>query len=165
MKVIVRISNRLLIGSTNHVCQAFFKVKTRVHDDKSGHVNSWSVPNAGGEGRRAAEHGRRSKGPLERAIKVPEEIFAGDGEKITEWQAAEKIGIRDRSMRCWRERYQRLGFDVLMVRQRAPLKTYSPTRLNPRIIRVFWTTVAKREGMTGISPQTGKGSFRIGTIC
>jgi transposase len=38
--------------------------------------------------------------------------------KITWWQAAEIIGISDRQMRRWRERYAEHGYDGLMGRRR-----------------------------------------------
>jgi hypothetical protein len=44
--------------------------------------------------------------------------FAGHGEKITWWQAAKIIGISDRHMRRWRERYEEFGYDGLLDRRR-----------------------------------------------
>jgi transposase len=38
--------------------------------------------------------------------------------KITWWQAAEIIGISDRQMRRWRERYEEFGYDGLFDRRR-----------------------------------------------
>ena len=46
-------------------------------------------------------------------MKVQEVILT-----ITWWQAAEIIGISDRQMRCWRERYEEHGYDGLMDRRR-----------------------------------------------
>jgi Helix-turn-helix domain len=37
--------------------------------------------------------------------------------KITWWRAAEIIGISDRQMRRWRERYEEFGYDVLFDRR------------------------------------------------
>ena len=37
--------------------------------------------------------------------------------RITWWQAAEILGISDRSMRRWRERYQKHGYDGLLDRR------------------------------------------------
>src|SRR5260370_10839164 len=42
----------------------------------------------------------------------------GMGKKITWWQAAEIIGISDRHMRRWRERYEEFGDDGLFDRRR-----------------------------------------------
>ena len=46
-----------------------------------------------------------SKAAMERAMKVQEVILRAVAKKITWWQAAEIIGISDRQMRRWRERY------------------------------------------------------------
>ncbi len=45
------------------------------------------------------------KAAVERAMKVQEVILRALAKKITWWQAAEIIGISDRQMRRWRERY------------------------------------------------------------
>ena len=37
--------------------------------------------------------------------------------EITWWQAAEIIGVSDRSMRRWRERYEKYGYDGLFDRR------------------------------------------------
>ena len=55
---------------------------------------------------------------VERAMKVQEVILRAMAKKITWWQAAEIIGISDRSMRRWRERYEAHGYDGLMDRRR-----------------------------------------------
>ena len=46
------------------------------------------------------------KAAMERAMKVQEVILRAMAKKITWWQAAEIIGISDRHMRRWRERYE-----------------------------------------------------------
>jgi transposase len=55
---------------------------------------------------------------MERAMKVQEVILRAMAKKITWWQAAEIIGISDRSMRRWRERYEEHGYDGLFDRRR-----------------------------------------------
>jgi transposase len=55
---------------------------------------------------------------VERAMKVQEVILRAMAKKITWWQAAEIIGISDRHMRRWRERYEEFGYDGLMDRRR-----------------------------------------------
>ena len=55
---------------------------------------------------------------VERAMKVQEVILRAMAKKISWWQAAEIIGISDRQMRCWRERYEEHGYDGLMDRRR-----------------------------------------------
>ena len=58
-----------------------------------------------------------SKAAVERAMKV-QEVTLAVAKKITWWQAAEIIGISDRQMRRWRERYQEFGYDGLFDRRR-----------------------------------------------
>jgi transposase len=58
------------------------------------------------------------KAAMERAMKVQEVILRAMAKKITWWQAAEIIGISDRHMRRWRERYEELGYDGLFDRRR-----------------------------------------------
>jgi transposase len=55
---------------------------------------------------------------VERAMKVQEVILRAIAKKIRWWQAAEIIGISDRSMRRWRERYEEQGYDGLIDRRR-----------------------------------------------
>ena len=47
---------------------------------------------------------------MERAMKVQEVMLQAMAKKITWFQAAEIIGISDRHMRRWRERYEESGF-------------------------------------------------------
>src|SRR5437660_582636 len=58
------------------------------------------------------------KAAMERAMKVQEVILRAMAKKITWWQAAEIIGISDRHMRRWRERYEEFGYDGLFDRRR-----------------------------------------------
>ncbi len=67
-----------------------------------------------------------SKAAMERAMKVQEVILRAMAKRITWWQAAEIVGISDRSMRRWRERYQEFGYDGLFDKRRG--KT-SPRRV------------------------------------
>ncbi len=59
-----------------------------------------------------------SRAAVERAMKVQEVILRAMAKKIAWWQAAEIIGISDRSMRRWRERYEEHGFEGLLDRRR-----------------------------------------------
>src|SRR5712675_947789 len=59
-----------------------------------------------------------TKAAMERAMKVQEVILRAMAQKITWWQAAEIIGISDRHMRRWRERYEEFGYDGLFDRRR-----------------------------------------------
>jgi transposase len=58
------------------------------------------------------------KAAMERAMKIQEVILRAMANKITWWQAAEIVGISDRSMRRWRERYEEFGYDGLFDRRR-----------------------------------------------
>jgi len=64
-----------------------------------------------------------SKTAMERAMKVQEVILRAMAKKITWWQAAEIIGISDRSMRRWRERYVEFGYDGLCASQAPATQT------------------------------------------
>src|SRR5664280_871266 len=55
---------------------------------------------------------------MERAMKVEEVILRAVARKITWWQAAEIIGISDRQMRRWHERFQEFGIRGLYDRRR-----------------------------------------------
>src|SRR2546429_3570221 len=54
---------------------------------------------------------------MERAMKVQEVILRAMAKRIEWWQAAEIIGISDRQMRRWRERYEEFGYDGLFDRR------------------------------------------------
>ena len=59
-----------------------------------------------------------ARAAVERAMKVQEVVLRALARKITWWQAAEIIGISDRQMRRWRERYEQHGYDGLFDRRR-----------------------------------------------
>jgi len=59
-------------------------------------------------------------------MKVQEVILRAMAKKITWWQAAEIIGISDRQMRRWKERYEEQGYDGLFDRRKGQL---SPKRV------------------------------------
>src|SRR6202158_5388418 len=59
-----------------------------------------------------------TKAAMERAMKVQEVILRAVAKKITWYQAAEILGISDRPMRRWRERYEEFGYDGLFDRRR-----------------------------------------------
>ncbi|MCH7977629.1 MAG: helix-turn-helix domain-containing protein [Acidobacteria bacterium] len=59
-----------------------------------------------------------SEAAMERAMKIQEVILRAMGKRISWWQAAEIIGISDRQMRRWRERYEQCGYDGLFDRRR-----------------------------------------------
>ena len=52
---------------------------------------------------------------MERMIKVQEVILKAMARSLKLWEAAEIIGVSDRTMRRWRERYQTGGYDGLSM--------------------------------------------------
>lgn len=63
---------------------------------------------------------------VERAMKVQEVILRAMSGQIKWYQAAEIIGVSPRSMRRWRQRYEKYGYDGLYDRR---LKRPSPKRV------------------------------------
>jgi transposase len=55
---------------------------------------------------------------MERMMKVPEVILKAMAGSLKWWEAAEIIGVSDRTMRRWRERYQEHGYDGLYDRRK-----------------------------------------------
>ena len=54
---------------------------------------------------------------VERAMKVQEVIMRAMAKRITWTQAGEIIGLCERQMRRWKERYQEFGYDGLFDRR------------------------------------------------
>src|SRR3982075_719429 len=79
-----------------------------------------------------------SKAAMERAMKVQEVILRAMAKKITWWQAAEIIGISDRHMRRWRERYEEFGYDGLFDRRRGkPSPRRVPLALVEQVLGLY----------------------------
>src|SRR5207247_2254425 len=57
---------------------------------------------------------------MERMMKVQEVILKAMAGSLKWWEAAEIIGVSDRTMRRWRERYQEHGYDGLYDRRKGP---------------------------------------------
>lgn len=74
---------------------------------------------------------RYSETAWERAMKVQEVILRAMAKRITWWQAAEIIGISDRSMRRWKQRYDEGGYDGLFDRRRGKP---SPKRVPMKVV-------------------------------
>src|SRR4030081_472743 len=68
---------------------------------------------------------------MERTMKVQEVILRALAKKISWWQAAEILGISDRQMRRWRQRYEEFGFRGLFDRRRGRA---SPKRVSVAVI-------------------------------
>src|ERR1039458_7131444 len=79
-----------------------------------------------------------SKAAMERAMKVQEVILRVLAKKITWWQAAEIIGISDRQMRRWHERYEEFGYDGLLDRRRGrPSPKRVPLAEGERVLGLY----------------------------
>ena len=78
------------------------------------------------------------KAARERAMKVQDVILRAMAKKITWWQAAEIIGISDRHMRRWRERYEEFGFRGLFDRRRGqPSPKEVPLAVVERVLGLY----------------------------
>jgi len=79
-----------------------------------------------------------TKAAMERAMKVQEVILRALAKKITWWQAAEIIGISDRQMRRWRERYEEFGIRGLFDRRRGkPSPKRVPVATLERVLELY----------------------------
>src|SRR6266404_7909140 len=78
---------------------------------------------------------------MERTMKVQEVILRALAKKITWWQAAEIIGISDRQMRRWHERYEEFGFRGLFDRRRGkPSPKRAPSNDKYRKLARVWAS-------------------------
>jgi transposase len=79
-----------------------------------------------------------TRAATERAMKVQEVILRAVAKKITWWQAAEIIGISDRQMRRWRERYEEFGVRGLFDRRRGkPSPKRVPLTVLERVLELY----------------------------
>jgi transposase len=79
-----------------------------------------------------------SRAAVERAMKVQEVILQAMARKITWYQAAEILGISDRHMRRWRERYEEGGFRALFDRRRGkPSPKRVPMAVVERVLELY----------------------------
>ena len=75
---------------------------------------------------------------LERTMKIQEVILRAMAKKITWGQAAEIIGISDRQMRRWYQRYQEFGYDGLFDRRwRRPSPKRVPVETVERVLGLY----------------------------
>lgn len=71
-------------------------------------------------------------------MKVQEVILRAMAKRITWWQAAEILGISDRSMRRCRERYEKHGYDGLFDRRRGkPSPKRVPVETVEEVLRLY----------------------------
>jgi transposase len=62
--------------------------------------------------------GRYPESAVERAMKIQEVLLRATSGRLTWTQAAEILGLSDRQLRRWRERYEVGGYDGLFDRRR-----------------------------------------------
>ena len=78
------------------------------------------------------------EGAWERAMKIQEVILRAVAKKIRWWQAAEIIGISDRSLRRWRWRYEQYGYDGVFDRRRGrPSPKRVPLATVEEVLRLY----------------------------
>jgi transposase len=71
-------------------------------------------------------------------MKVQEVILRVMAKRITGWQAAEIVGIAERSMRRWKRRYEEHGYDGLFDRrQQRPSPKRVPMELAEEVLRLY----------------------------
>lgn len=81
---------------------------------------------------------RFSDAAWERAMKVQDVILRAMAKRITWWQAAEIIGISDRSMRRWKQRYLEHGYDGLLDQRRGkPSPKRVPLKLAEEVLQLY----------------------------
>ena len=75
---------------------------------------------------------------VERMMKVQEVILRAMAGKLKWCEAAEVLGIKDRTMRRWRERYQQDGYDGLYDRRRGrPSPKRVPVAMVERVLHLY----------------------------
>src|ERR1700745_598143 len=75
---------------------------------------------------------------MERAMKVQDVMLQAMAKRITWWQAAEILGISDRHMRRWRERYVEEGYNGLLDRRRGtPSRRRVPVATVERVFALY----------------------------
>src|SRR5947199_2680831 len=75
---------------------------------------------------------------MERAMKVQDVMLQAMAKKITWWQAAEILGISDRHMRRWRERYVEEGYKGLLDRRRGkPSRRQVPVATVEKVFALY----------------------------
>src|SRR2546427_4340569 len=78
------------------------------------------------------------KAAMERAMKVQDVMLQAMAKKITWWQAAEILGISDRHMRRWRERYVEQGYNGLFDRRRGqPSRRRVPMATVEKVLALY----------------------------
>ena len=71
-------------------------------------------------------------------MKIQEVILKAMAGKLKWWEAAEIIGVTDRTMRRWRERYQEHGYSGLWDhRKRSPSPQRVPVKQLEQVLQLY----------------------------
>src|SRR6266542_806625 len=74
-------------------------------------------------------------------MKLQDVLLKAMAKKITWWQAAEIIGVSDRTMRRWRERLEQDGYSGLADRRKGrPSDKRVPLATAEKVLRLFQET-------------------------
>src|SRR5712664_4244454 len=89
---------------------------------------------------------------LERAMKIQEVILQAMSGALSWLQAADILGMNPRSLRRWRERQRRHGYDGLLDRRRQqPSPRHAPFAEVERILRLYRERYGPRDGHPGFN--------------
>lgn len=89
------------------------------------------------------EQGMYPAAAMERMMKVQEVMLRAIDGRLTWYEAAEILGISDRQMRRWKQRYEQWGYDGLFDRRR---QRPSPKRVPLETVRQVLTLYRERYG-------------------
>jgi transposase len=82
-----------------------------------------------------------SAAEMERMMKLQDVLLKAMAKKITWWEAAEIIGVTDRTMRRWRERLEQGGYSGLVDRRKGkPSDRRVPLATVERVLRLYQET-------------------------
>src|ERR1051326_6857131 len=87
---------------------------------------------------------------MERAMKIQEVILKAMAGKLKWWEAAEIIGVTDRTMRRWRQQYQEHGYSGLWdYRKRRPSPKRVPVAELEQVLRLYRERYRSEERRVG----------------
>jgi transposase len=83
------------------------------------------------------EQKQYSAAEMERTLKVQEVIAKAVARKLTWWEAAEIVGVTDRTMRRWRARIEEGGYTSLYDRRKHPSPKRIPLEQAQEVLKLF----------------------------
>ena len=110
---------------------------------------------------------RQSEAAWERMVKVQDVILRALARRITWWQAAEILGVSDRSLRRWKRRYEVHGYDGLFDRRKGkPSPKRVPLEQVEEVLRLYqekYTDLNVRHFHEKLGEEQGIGlSYTVG---